>query len=232
VTAKTQRPAARALFSSIGVVVLGAYLWLELWLHAAALGGPLAYRGRLERLLEAPGIAVLGVFIVAALALHGCHGIVLALRPELNVRLGRPRGWMFVLERLSAFAFVAFLALHVAFFWWPLTSGALSPSDAYGSWVVRLSATYAEVPVAALGYAFGLAVFAFHFAHGAFMETLRWGFLTTRQSRRRTGPAFAGLGLGVFVAGFLPVIHLATGDRHLFERAPLEAEGCAPSEVG
>lgn len=236
-TAATHRraPSARALLSLTGFVALGGYLLVELRLHAAALAGPLAYQARLERSLEPPWLVVLALGVVA-LAVHASVGIVVALREKLNVDRaasggGSGTGWAEVVQRLSAIALVVLLGLHAARFWWPLASGAVSAADAYHLWVARLSTTRAGVPVTALVHALGLGVVAFHLSYGAFATALRRGWITTRQ-RRRTGPAFAILGVALFGAGFVPLVFLATGDRILFDAAPVAPEPCAPVETG
>lgn len=212
---------------------LGLCAVIETWLHAAALAGPEAHAVRLERLLAFPGAPVLAGASLAALAFHGSYGMVLALRPGLNVSklsgLGHTRGWLYVAQRVSAVFLLAFLAAHLALFWWPLWSGSMAVEGAYHHLVARLSGTYAGVPAMAFGYALGIAAMAYHLAHGAFTIALRWGFVRTRQSRRRTAPAFALFGVSLFAAGFLPVMHLATGDR-LIDRARVESELCAPLE--
>jgi succinate dehydrogenase/fumarate reductase cytochrome b subunit (b558 family) len=202
----------RMIHSLSGLMPVGVFMLVQLWMHAKALAGPHAYHDTLLRLSRLPGMVVWQALILAALAYHALYGVLLTLRPKYN--LGRyPHGgnWVYTLQRVTGLLAFAFLGLHGVLFWIPAQFGWLGLVDVYPTLVARMSATWTGVPWLSLAYLAGIAACAFHFAAGLWTGAIRWGLTASRRARVWSGAVLALLGLAVFGLGANTVLYLATG---------------------
>ncbi len=234
------RPESRAAFwlrmvhSLSGVVPVGLFMLVQLWMHAKALAGPHAYHDTLIALSRLPGIVVWQGLILAALALHALYGVVLAVTPRYNIgRYPYSGNWVYTLQRVTGLLALAFIALHGVLIWIPAQLGWLALGDLYPTLVAKLSATVAGVPWFSFAYLVGIGACAFHFGAGLWTFGIRWGLTTSRKARAWSGALLAVVGLAVFGWGANTVLVLATGWRLVGpDRAADDSTTCDQEPTG
>ncbi|MBW2454065.1 MAG: succinate dehydrogenase [Deltaproteobacteria bacterium] len=195
-----------------GVVPVGLFMVVQLWVHAKALAGPQVYHDTLSGLARLPGIVVLQTVILVSLVFHAGYGVVLAARARYNIRRYPHSGnWVYTLQRVTGLLALTFIALHAATVWLPAFLGWLPLADVYPTLVAKMSTTTAGVPWVSLAYLVGIGACAFHLAVGLWTFGVRWGLTATRRARTWSGAVVAVLGLLVFCLGANTVLVLATG---------------------
>jgi len=213
----------RKLFSLSGVVPIGVFVLVHLWGNARALQGREAYGKMIGDIAAIPFVTVLEVaLILVPLLFHAVFGLKLALDASYNVQAyGYSRNWMFVLQRITGVAALAFIAYHLYELRWQTLTGAMQEAWLYDALCRDLSGTVGPVPVVALVYLIGIGAVAFHFANGIWGFLVSWGITTTRRSQRLSGTVLGVVGLLLFVLGANTTVYFATGTK-LF----------IPSEIG
>ncbi len=195
-----------------GVVPVGLFMVVQLWVHAKALAGPQVYHDTLTGLARLPAMAELQAFVLVSLGFHAGYGLVLAARARYNIgRYPHSGNWIYTLQRLTGLLALAFIALHGATVWLPAFLGWVPLGELYPTLVAKLSATQAGVPWLSLAYLLGIGACTFHLAVGLWTFGVRWGLLTTRRARSWSGAAVVVVGLVVFGLGANTVLVLATG---------------------
>lgn len=223
----------RALHSLTGLVPVGVFMFVQLWLHARALDGPAAHAEAMA-LLNGDGAAIWQWFVIMPLCYHAVYGIVLIARPRYNIRrYPFSRNWNYTLQRVTGIVALVFIIYHATTVSLQLQLGRLTAADMYELLVNRLSTTSGGVPWIAVGYLIGLAACSFHLANGLWTFCYRWGLTRTRSARDRAGWAFALVGVASFVFGANTVLHFATG-WSVTSTAKLEGSGptyCDPQPL-
>jgi succinate dehydrogenase/fumarate reductase cytochrome b subunit (b558 family) len=217
------------LFSLSGLVPLGAFLVVHLWMESRVLFGPRTFGS------AAPGAlltAVDVVLVLAPLLFHGAYGAFLTVKRR---PLGSPRPYpraIAILMRISGGVALLFILAHV--YTARVTLAGARGADLESVLAPRLSATTFGAPLLAIAYMVGLASVVFHFAVGV------WGFFAQRKASTRRVVAYAcgATGVAVFVVGANVVTYLATGTRLLghdpitplsLDAAPCVVASAAPS---
>jgi len=205
----------RKLHSLSGVVPLGVFVVVHFWTQAQALWGQARYDEAIAERHETPYLVVLEIAVVMLpLAFHGLWGLKLALTARPNVgAYPFNRNWMYVAQRVSGVAALAFVVWHVSQYWVPRLQGRLAPSAFYPTLCADLSATHQGVPLIALAYVLGVAATAFHLANGLTGFCFSWGISVTRRAQRITATVCGLAGLAIFFLGANTAIYFATGSR-------------------
>jgi succinate dehydrogenase/fumarate reductase cytochrome b subunit (b558 family) len=202
----------RQIHSLTGVIPVGLFMLLQLWVNAKAQHGPVAYQKSLGWMIETP--ASLQLLVLVPLAFHALYGLWLAFRSEYNItRHPYSKNWAYVLQRASGMIAFAFIAFHAYRFWLPIHREAATLPDLHLRLEQLLSSTWRGVPVAGLGYAFGVAACAFHLGNGLPAFAARWGLATSRPRRRVVEVLGFVVGVSAFALGAHTVAALATGWR-------------------
>lgn len=211
---------ADKLFSLSGVVPLGAFLVLHLWVASAAVGSRDVYDRQLGFLHGGALLGLLEVLLVLVpLAYHGAYGVVRALRPR-DPEHAYANDVMAMLERASGVVVLVFVVAH----FWELrlqtfTSGL--PVAAYSTKLTAdLSSTWAGIPWIALGYLVGIAATVFHLVNGLSSFCVTWGVAPGPAAQGRVRLVFRAAGLVLFAVSAGVVVQLATGIRYFPADAP------------
>jgi succinate dehydrogenase/fumarate reductase cytochrome b subunit (b558 family) len=196
-----------------GVVPLGAFLVLHLWVQSHAVRGPREYERVLREAASLPGVSVLEVVgIYAPLLFHAAYGIFSWMRADTApARAPRPTSWSRPLQRATGLVTATFVSYHL--FELPIArlAGRLARSDFFSTLADRLSSTTSlGVPIAATFYLFGLGAASYHLANG-FMGFLLDFELVRQPSRRAASVACTILGTVVFLIGARTIVYFATG---------------------
>jgi succinate dehydrogenase/fumarate reductase cytochrome b subunit (b558 family) len=214
-SADRRRFILRKLHSLSGVVPLGLFVVLHLWTQAHGLWGQARYDEAIADRNAIPYLPLIEVgLVLLPLAFHGLFGVFLALQSRANVgAYPFNRNWMYVAQRLSGVAGLAFIVWHVGQYWLPKYQGQLSPAELYPALCADLSATHGGVPLIALAYILGVAATVFHLANGLWGFCVSWGIVVTRNAQRLSATVFGLGGLLLFFLGANTAIYFATGSR-------------------
>ena len=222
----------RKLHSLTGVVPIGAFLFLHLWMTASIGGSRAIYDRQVGFLHGGPVLGVLEVvLILLPLGYHALYGIVRSLQPRDPV-LTYDNDLMVVLQRVSGAVVLVFVVLHVWEFRVQTWTTGLPVSSYSSKLVEHLSSTQVGVPWIALGYLVGTAASLFHLVNGMTSFCNTWGFATNAASLHRLRLLFRGLGIIFFGLSAALVVQLATGLRVFpAEKATVEAAACGPGAI-
>lgn len=205
----------RKLFSLSGVVPVGAFVLFHLWENAKALQGREAYSTMVHDIASMPFITFLEVLLILLpILFHAVLGLKFVLDASYNINVyGYSRNWMFVLQRLTGVAALAFIIYHLYELRWQKLTGAMDSAGFYDALCRNLSSTVGPVPLIALVYLLGIGAVSFHLANGLWGFLFSWGLTVTRRSQRLASTALGIVGLIVFVLGANTTIYFATGSK-------------------
>lgn len=198
----------RKVHSLTGIVPLGMYLCMHLFLNSFVLFGKGSFVDGIALLHRMPYLPVLEWgMIYIPLAIHVVLGTIMILEARYNtVRYGYSRNWWFLFQRVSAVLVLAFIVWHVYTTRVQLMLGTVEVEGFYA-----LLQEQFQHPVWLAFYIVGISAAALHFGNGLWGFLVSWGLLTSRKSQR----AFAGvcLAFGALVlAGFVNVAyHYSSG---------------------
>ncbi len=205
-----------ALHSATGVIPVGAFLLVHLWLNAHALQGRAAYDdlpGRIQRSSWLFALEV--VFVQVPLLFHAGFGAWVIANPMERPRhpalAAHSKSWSKPLQRVTGGVTFGFVAYHVWVLRFAQALGRLRPADYYPTLTETLSTTSAlGVPFAAMAYLFGLAAASYHFANGVVRCCLGYGLVTTARGARLLSLGCGFCGLALFLTGAETVVYFAT----------------------
>lgn len=212
---------ARKLLSLSGVVPLGVFLLLHVWITASIVGSPTVYDRQIGFLHGGPLLGFLEVVLVLVpLAFHGIYGVIRSLQPREPVH-AYDSDLMRVLQRVSGVVVLVFVIAHVWEFRVQSWTNGLAPSSYSTKLIEHLSSTqWGGIPWIAFGYLVGIAASFFHLANGMTSFLTTWGIARTEASQRRARLLSRGAGMIFFALCAAMVLQLATGARFFPAEAP------------
>jgi succinate dehydrogenase/fumarate reductase cytochrome b subunit (b558 family) len=202
------------LHSATGVLPIGAFLVLHLWINGRATQGREPYESLVRRLQSTPGLIILEIFgIYAPLLFHAAYGAwMTGTRQPLRPPPPDAKSWTRPLQRMTGAATLAFLGYHLWTVRVQMWLGKMRPADLFPALTDTLSATTdAGIPVAAVGYLLGLAACCYHFANGLSGFCLDFGLAPTARARQAVSVACTLAGMALFLLGANTVVYFATG---------------------
>lgn len=204
----------RRLHSLSGVLPLGAFLVLHLWVNAWAMQGELRYDAVVRRIQSVPGLLFFEtVLIYVPLLFHAGYGIW-TMRTTSSVRR---RGkydapWAVRLQRTSGLVTLAFLGYHLFSIRAEVALGTMRPADFYSVLTDTLgSTTSLGIPRSAVLYFVGLAAASYHLAGGLLGFCFTWGIAVTEGRYRVARALSTAVGLSLFLLGARTIVYFATG---------------------
>lgn len=170
--------ALRKWHSLLGVLPVGLFLMVHLFINNFAANGSEAYNHAAEFMDSLPFRIVLEVgLIFLPILYHGILGIYLAFTSTNNVnRYGYFRNWMFILQRITGVYLVIFVAWHV---WETRIAAMLGATVEFNMMTNILSS-----PWMMAFYIIGVISASFHFANGLWSFFITWGITVTPKSQR------------------------------------------------
>lgn len=232
--------ALRKLFSLTGVLPIGVFLVAHLGTYSTALLGRDAFERALAAGRSPYGLVLEVALLWLPLAFHAGYGIKVLFEGRSNAsRYPWARNWSYALQRLSAVVVLVFIGAHLLQFRIPLLTGELDHDDLFYELCASLSSTTAwGVPWVALGYLFGLAATAYHFANGLSGLCFSWGIATGRRGLARVHAVTGLFGVALFAMGANSIIYFSTGSRFALSAAghepatpPLSCRHAAAEDV-
>lgn len=185
--------ALRRWHSLTGIVPVGGYLLIHLFINSRALAGAEAFHQAVRFVNALPGGHLLEIcFIYAPLAFHAAYGILIASQAHHNVaRYRYPRNWAFFLQRLTGIITLLYLTQHLWQFRLQKLLGAYGPYQ--GGISMSGLPTYAIVQaamannlIAALSV-IGVVAAAYHLCNGFLTFLISWGITVGPTSQRVLG---------------------------------------------
>jgi succinate dehydrogenase/fumarate reductase cytochrome b subunit (b558 family) len=207
-------PLVLRLHSAAGVLPLGAFFALHLWINARATQGRRPYETWAFALQAIPGRPLLeAALIFAPLVFHALYGTAIVLGwAESAPEPPHTHPWSRSMQRTTGLAGFAFVALHVATLRVPALLGQLAPADFFPKLTDDLSATTSfGVPALATAYLLGLAATAYHLANGLARFFSRLPMSEDPRARRAVSLGCTLLGSALFLLGANTVVYFATG---------------------
>lgn len=194
----------RRLHSLCGVLPIGVFLVVHLWTNLQAVRGRGAFRRAVGDIQSVPGLAVVElVAILLPLAFHAFYGLVIAAQARYNVRrYGYAGNWLFVLQRATGLVAFVFLMVHLGQFRVAKLVGSLRWEAFYDRLALLLGS-----PGMFAVYLVGVTASVFHFTNGLWTAGQTWGLAASERARRRTGLAFALLGVALWLVGVDTLLH-------------------------
>jgi succinate dehydrogenase / fumarate reductase cytochrome b subunit len=191
----------RKVHSATGIVPLGMYLMMHLFLNSFVLLGKGSFVDAVGLLHRMPYLPVLEWgMIYIPLMIHVVLGLVMIFEARYNtLRYGYSRNWWFWFQRVSAVVILLFLAWHIYVLRVQLAIGAVTSEGFY-----ELLREQFQSPLWLAVYVAGITAAALHFGNGLWGFLVSWGILRSRSSQK----AFAGVCVAVgalILAGFFNV---------------------------
>lgn len=204
---------AQKLHSLSGVVPLGVFVVLHVWVTASLVGSREIYDRQIGFLHGGAFMGVLEVVLVLApLLYHAAYGVMRTLQPR-DPSHAYANDVMAVLQRASGVVVLVFVIAHVWEFRGETFAKGL-PVSAYSTKLVEdLSATTYGVPWIALGYLVGIAATVFHLVNGMTSFLATWSITSSDSARHRARVFFRFAGILLFGLSAGIVVQLATGSR-------------------
>ena len=222
------RYAWRKIHSLTGIVPLGVYMCMHLFLNSFVLFGKGSFVDGVALLHRMPYLPVLEwLMIYIPISIHIVIGVAMILEARYNpLRYGYPRNWWFWFQRMSAVVLIAFIAWHVWSTRIQLMLGRVEVDGLY-----ELLQDQFHNPLILAFYVLGITAVSLHLGNGLWGFLVSWGIVDTKKSQR----AFAGacIALGALVlAGFVNVAYHYTSGKTEGGLVPIiEGEQAHPAAV-
>ncbi len=203
-TSQRRRFFLRRLHSLTGVAPVGVFLVAHLYTNASALAGRRAFDRAVGEIQSTPALGAVELFgVLLPLAFHALYGVVIALQARPNLRdYPYTRHWMFVLQRVTGFAALGFIVLHLAQFRLPKLTGSLPWTGFYPALERTLDA-----PGMFAVYLLGVTACVVHFANGLWLAGSTWGFTASERATRRSAVACVVFGALLWALGVNTLVH-------------------------
>ena len=160
----------RRLHSLLGVIPVSAFLFVHLTVNFQAVGGPEAFEEAVGLMESLPFLPVLEwVLIFLPLLFHAIYGLYVAFQADYSnvIRYGFFRNIVFILQRITGFITLIFVAWHV---WETRVQMALGKELNFELMSDILSNTGMMI-----FYLVGVIAAIFHLSNGMWLFLITWG---------------------------------------------------------
>ncbi|MGJ7921928.1 succinate dehydrogenase cytochrome b558 subunit [Neobacillus sp. LXY-4] len=194
----------RKLHSLSGIIPVGVFLMVHLFVNYTATWGIDAYNTAAGIMVNLPFKYFLEAFIIfIPMYFHGIYGVYIAFQAKNNVnRYGYFRNWKFYLQRLSGVITLIFVTWHI----WE-TKIQVEFFGVEASY--DLMAGIVESPIALVLYIIGIVGSVFHFANGVWTFLITWGITVSPKSQKITQYITLGLFVVLSIIGVRAILAFA-----------------------
>jgi len=192
----------RRLHSLTGIFPIGVFLLEHFFGNAFATRGPEAYNRYVEFLLGMPYLPVLEIGLVfGPLLFHGIYGLFItaggdAFHPAQGLG-ARYHNVAYLLQRITGIILLVYISYHV---WNTRVQAVFFGQHVDYAYMARYLAPAYEKAV----YIVGILCACYHFAHGLFNFTYKWGLTVSAKAQQ----AMTYASLVVFAAMSAVGIHI------------------------
>jgi succinate dehydrogenase / fumarate reductase, cytochrome b subunit len=202
----------RRLHSLTGVM-FGGYICVHLLINATLIQGPGTtgqpgiFQLQVDKIHSLPFLLAVELsFIFAPLLVHTIYGLYIMINGKPNLAsYSYVKNWFYVLQRITAFALIAFILFHVGgmFGWFGKALAFVPHHDAFGSTVRHVQIHWI---VALIVYPLGVLAGTFHLANGFWGAGIAWGLTVSKQAQARWGLVCLALFFFTTACGFVAII--------------------------
>jgi succinate dehydrogenase / fumarate reductase cytochrome b subunit len=209
----------RRLHSLIGLIPVGAFLFVHFVTNVSILDGPATFQMRVDQIHSLGPMTLFVVewsCILLPILLHGLIGLIIVARGKRNL-LNYPYvgNFRYTFQRWSGVVAFAFIVWHVfdtrGWFlgaWW--TAHVTHPLGGGTFDVARAAATAAGTiqasGIVAAAYLIGVLACVYHFANGLWTMGITWGVWTSPSAQRWATTLCAAAGLGLAAMGLAALL--------------------------
>jgi len=192
----------KRLHSLCGIFPIGVFLVEHFFGNAFATRGPEAYNRYVEFLLGMPYLWSLEIgLVLGPLLFHGIYGLLIAaegdvLRPTQGLG-ARYHNLAYLFQRITGIILLVYIGYHV---WNTRVQAVLFGQHVDYAYMARYFApTYEKVI-----YIVGIVCACYHFAHGLFNFTYKWGITVSARAQQ----AMTYVSLAIFLAMSAVGLHI------------------------
>ncbi len=200
----------RKLHSLTGIVPIGIFLLMHLYLNCGALLGECNFTDGVRTISSLPYVHYIEVFgIIVPIAFHGILGLwMVFVQARYNpAEYNYSRNWWYTIQRLTGFLVFVFLCWHL---WDTVIAkfmGRIELEGFYGHMLEGMSSSLLVLTM----FVIGTVAASIHLANGAWGFCASWGILQSRRSQKVGSWVFGFAGVALIVIWVNVVFHFATG---------------------
>lgn len=169
----------RRLHSLLGVLPLGVFLLMHLFVNSFAMRGEESFNQAAGFMGNLPAKVYLEIIVIALpILFHAIYGLYIAFTFKTSVaKHGYFRNWMFVLQRITGITTVIYVVWHV---WTTTVQHLFFGADVnFDMMVANL-----DSPIKITAYFIGLIGAMFHFSNGLWSFLITWGITVSPKSQK------------------------------------------------
>lgn len=187
----------KRLFSLLGIVPIGVYVFVHLYNNAISTQGANAYNDYLQNSKNDPYYTFLIlVFIYLPIIFHGIYGVVMTWRGKINSPgYSWFRNIKYILQRISGLGLILFIPAHVY-----KTKIAPVLHNARLDYQYLSEGMHEVITVTV--YILGILGIAFHLANGIWNAGITWGLTIGPKSQRLSEIISIAVFVIIMVMGF------------------------------
>jgi succinate dehydrogenase / fumarate reductase, cytochrome b subunit len=211
----------RRLHSLLGLIPVGAFLFVHFVTNVSILDGPATYQLRVDQIHSLGPMTLLVVewsCIFLPILFHGVIGLIIVARGKRNVFDYPYAGnFRYTLQRWTgviAFAFILWHVFHTRGWfvspWWlahvtrPLGGGTFDAAHAAATAAAAIQASL----LVAIAYAIGTLACVYHLANGVWTMGITWGAWTSPNAQRWANLPCLAIGIALAVMGVAALVGL------------------------
>ncbi|WP_096189633.1 succinate dehydrogenase cytochrome b558 subunit [Evansella halocellulosilytica] len=190
----------RRLHSLLGVIPIGGYLVLHLFVNSFAMRGEETYNSAVHFMENLPFRYFLEIFFIfLPIIFHAIYGLYIAFQAKHNTNTySYFRNWMFRLQRVTGVITIIFISWHV---WDTRIASMLGQEVNY-----QMVADIVSNPIALTAYIIGITSATFHFANGLWSFAVTWGITVSPKSQHIATYVTMGIFVAMTGLGILSIL--------------------------
>ncbi|WP_059172121.1 succinate dehydrogenase cytochrome b558 subunit [Bacillus sp. FJAT-27445] len=194
----------RKLHSLSGIIPVGVFLTVHLFVNYTATWGTDAYNTAAGVMVNLPIKYLLEAFIIfIPMYFHGIYGMYIAFQAKNNVtRYPFARNWKFFLQRLSGVITLIFVTWHI---WETKVQVEFFGAEAN----FHLMAGIVDNKFALALYLIGIIASIYHFANGIWTFLITWGITVTPKSQKISHYLTLGFFVALSIIGIRAILAFA-----------------------
>ena len=176
----------RRLHSLFGIIPVGAFFLVHMFLNTRAAQSPEQYQWVPDTLDEIPFIWAIEIgAIILPIVFHAILGAVIVWQGSPNSQkpaLGWYANHAYTLQRVTGAILFVMIGYHLWQTWWVHTSMKLAGE--HGFQIYPLMAGIVDNPIMLVLYALFVLIAAFHLGNGVYNFCCKWGVTTSKSSQK------------------------------------------------
>lgn len=191
----------RRLHSLLGIVPIGLFLTMHLFINFSATNGAGAFNKASEFMENLPFLPIIEwVIIYIPLMFHAFYGVYIAFTAKSNLqRFGTTRNWFFMLQRITGIFLVIFIAWHI---FQTRLQKTISDADVNFNFMADVVSN----PGMLAFYIVGILAATFHLSNGVWSFLVSWGLIQSAKSQKVTTYITMAIFVVLSVVGVMAIL--------------------------